>query len=58
MKGLNYKFKSGLFKGKTVKQVVSINPNHILALHDAIKVNLSFNREVLQACYKSQFQLK
>lgn len=57
-KGLDYKFKSGLFKNKTVSQVCDMNPDYILNLHDNSTIKLSFNKQVLTKCYKSQFNLK
>lgn len=58
MKGLDYKFKSGKFKDKTVREVVDINPDYLIYLHFNFKARIFFSEDVLVKCYKSQFQLK
>lgn len=52
MKGIDYKFKSGKFKDKTVSKVCEINPDYILHIHNNIKKKLRFTMEVInKACY-------
>lgn len=57
-KGLDYRFKIGKFKDKTVEQVCQINPDYIIYIHARQDIKLSFQFEVLQKCFLWQSILK
>lgn len=57
-KGLDYRFKTGKFRDKTVNQVCQINPDYIIYIHARQDIKLHFNTEVLKKCFLWQYILK